>query len=67
MPALIYGALDSLTLELVEKLRRQNTTAKQIVPQSTTNNYIVLVMRFRSAVLLVLAALAIAKAFHAQG
>ena len=35
------------------------------MPQSTTDNYIVLVMRFRSSVLL--AALAIAQGFYAKG
>ena len=42
-----------------KKLRQQNTRRAKLVPQSTTDKYIVLVMRFHSAILL--AALAIAK------
>jgi hypothetical protein len=46
------------------KIEKANTRPAKIVPRSVTDNYIVLVMRFRSAVLL--ATLAIAKGFHAM-
>jgi hypothetical protein len=46
-------------------IEKANTRPAKILPWSVTDNYIILVMRFRSAVLL--ATLAIAKGFHAIG
>ena len=47
------------------KIEKENTRPAKILPRSVTDNYKVLVMRFRSAVLL--ATLAITKGFYAIG